>query len=97
MNERAPLRTTDRVGLARHVRLQWEDAQQAWVVLYPKGNVRLNASAGEILKLCTGDKTVSAIVSELQREFPDHDLSKDVYRFLEVACGKGWIETKHPR
>jgi pyrroloquinoline quinone biosynthesis protein D len=32
-------------------RLQWEPAQNAHVLLYPEGMVKLNQSAGEILKL----------------------------------------------
>ena len=40
-----------RPGVARHFRLQWEEAQGAWVLLYPEGMVKLNQSAGEILRL----------------------------------------------
>ena len=31
-------------------RLQWEEAQQRWVLLYPEGMVRLNGPAGEDLR-----------------------------------------------
>ena len=31
--------------LARHYRFQWEPAQQAYVLLYPEGMVKLGASA----------------------------------------------------
>ena len=36
--------------LARLFRMQWEEAQGAYVLLYPEGMVKLNQSAGEILK-----------------------------------------------
>ncbi|HQE41111.1 MAG TPA: pyrroloquinoline quinone biosynthesis peptide chaperone PqqD, partial [Zoogloea sp.] len=36
----------------RLFRFQWEPAQQAHVLLYPEGMVKLNQSAGEILKRC---------------------------------------------
>ncbi|MFX5622761.1 pyrroloquinoline quinone biosynthesis peptide chaperone PqqD, partial [Acinetobacter baumannii] len=35
--------------LHRTLRLQWEEAQQAWVLLYPEGMVTLNDSAAAIL------------------------------------------------
>ena len=35
-------------------RLQWEPAQGCFVLLYPEGMVKLNQSAGEILKRCDG-------------------------------------------
>ena len=34
------------------LRLQWEPAQDCHVLLYPEGMVKLNQSAGEILKRC---------------------------------------------
>ena len=37
-------------------RLQWEEAQQRYVILYPEGLVELNLSAAEILKLCDGTR-----------------------------------------
>ena len=38
--------------LGRGFRLQWEEAQGCHVLLYPEGMVKLNRSAGEILKRC---------------------------------------------
>ena len=45
-------------------RLQWEEAQQSWVLLYPEGMVKLNGSAGEIMKRCTGMATLKEIVDK---------------------------------
>ena len=73
-------------------RFQWEPAQQCHVLLYPEGMVKLNASAGEILALVDGERSVSQISAELQRKFPDAgDLSADVLEFLEVAREQNWI------
>ena len=36
--------------VARGFRLQWEEAQGCHVLLYPEGMVKLNRSAGEILR-----------------------------------------------
>ena len=44
--------------LARHYRFQWEPAQNAFVLLYPEGMVKLGGSAGEILKRVDGNSPV---------------------------------------
>ena len=95
MSRGTHLQPDDRPGLAPHVRLQWEEVQQAWVVLYPKGNVSLNESAGDILRLCTGEKTVAEIIAALQGDYAGEDLTEDIQQFLEIACGKKWIEARH--
>jgi len=46
-------------------RLQWEEAQQKDVILYPEGMVELNQSSAEILKLCDGSRKLEQIVAEL--------------------------------
>ena len=75
--------------------LRWEEPQQAYVLLYPEGIVKLNETAAEILKLCSGDKTVEQMIGELGRRFVGGDeIAEGVYRFLEVARGKGWIRIK---
>ena len=77
-------------------RFQWEEAQGCYVVLYPEGMVKLSASAGEILKRCNGQNSISKIIEDLNEQFPDADLENDVYKFLEVAHANGWIRTKKP-
>lgn len=80
-----------RIHIAPGFRFQWEEAQQTHVLLYPEGMITLNPSAGEILKRCDGSLTAEGIVKELQQQFPDADLSADVYEFLEIAHERGWI------
>ena len=78
--------------IAHHYRFQWEPAQEAHVLLYPEGMVKMNQSAGEILRRCDGVKTVGVIVQDLNQQFPDVDnLKADVHKFLEVAYDHGWI------
>lgn len=80
--------------LARHYRFQWEPAQNAFVLLYPEGMVKLGGSAGEILKRVDGSSPVSAIVADLERAFPGVDLRRDVTEFLAHAREKGWIRVR---
>jgi pyrroloquinoline quinone biosynthesis protein D len=83
---------SQRPRIRRGLRLQWEAAQNAHVLLYPEGMVKLNGSAGEILSRCSGDLTVTQIIVELERAFHRDELSGDVEAFLALALGRGWIE-----
>lgn len=74
-------------------RLQWEPAQEAHVLLYPEGMVKLNRPAGEILSRCDGKRTVGEIVADLERVFGRTDLQQDVASFLALARENGWIRT----
>lgn len=78
--------------VAKAFRLQWEEAQGAHVLLYPEGMVKLNASAGEILRRCNGESSVSEIVADLERAFGRSGLLDDVLAFLKLARERGWIE-----
>jgi pyrroloquinoline quinone biosynthesis protein D len=73
-------------------RLQWEEAQQAHVLLFPEGMVKLNASAGEILRRCDGIRTTAEIIAELETAFATTGLGPDVDAFLEHAVSRGWVE-----
>ena len=53
----------------RGFRLQWEAAQNAYVLLYPEGMIKLNASAGEIMKRCDGQATIAEITADLEQAF----------------------------
>jgi len=80
--------------MARHYRFQWESVQNAYVLLYPEGMIKLGASAGEILKRVDGAASVSAIVADLERTFPGVDLRSDVTEFLAHAREKGWLRVR---
>ena len=84
------LDTTPRVS--KRFRLQWEEAQQAWVLLYPEGMVKLNQSAGEILRRCDGARSVTELVADLEQAFATTGLEADVIAFLELARKQQWVE-----
>ncbi|MEZ5650478.1 MAG: pyrroloquinoline quinone biosynthesis peptide chaperone PqqD [Burkholderiaceae bacterium] len=72
-------------------RLQFEDAQQIWVVLYPEGMVKLNGSAAEILRRCDGAKPLSAVIAELESAFGQANLTDDVCGLVGAALEQGWL------
>ena len=72
-------------------RLQWEPAQDCHVLLYPEGMVKLNPSAGEILKRCDGQRSLADIVTELEAAFSVQGLEPDVQAFVDVAARQRWL------
>jgi pyrroloquinoline quinone biosynthesis protein D len=88
----AVIDTTSRPAVGRGFRLQWEAAQNAHVLLYPEGMIKLNTSAGEILKRCDGATTIADITADLERAFAAVNLSDDVMRFVAMAVEKKWLK-----
>lgn len=88
----ADIALTDSPRVAGHFRLQWEEVQKAWVLLYPEGMVKLNGSAGEIMSRLDGSKTVQAVVAELEQAFDTQGLAPDVLDFLAIAQKQGWVK-----
>jgi pyrroloquinoline quinone biosynthesis protein D len=72
---------------------RWEKSQDAHILLYPEGVIKLNASAAEILKRCTGEFTVVDITAQLTELFVGApDIKGSINKFLEASHAKGWIE-----
>ncbi|MBB3104539.1 pyrroloquinoline quinone biosynthesis peptide chaperone PqqD [Azomonas macrocytogenes] len=80
-------------NLRRGFRFQWEPAQQAHVLLYPEGMIKLNEAAALILELVDGERHVAAIVDTLRTRFDNvPGIREDILEFLEVAHGNHWLE-----
>ncbi len=73
-------------------RMQWEPAQQSYVLLFPEGMVKLSETAAEILKRVDGTSSVDAIVRNLEQAYPGADLRGDVIEFLNTSYARGWIK-----
>ncbi len=79
--------------LSNGYRLQWEPAQDSFVVLYPEGMKVLSGSAGEIVQQCNGEQDVASIIETLEKKFPGaENLSKDVTDFIVGASTEGWLD-----
>jgi pyrroloquinoline quinone biosynthesis protein D len=79
--------------LAPHYVFRWEASQDAYILLYPEGLIKLNPSAGEILKRCNGERRLADIIIELQAAFPgkDAEIAEGAHAFVGVARSKGWL------
>ena len=81
--------TVPRIGAG--FRLQWEPAQDCHVLLYPEGMVKLNGSAGEIMKRCDGVRSVAAIATDIEQAHALNGLQADVLAFVELAAKQRWL------
>ncbi len=73
-------------------RFQFEPAQDAHVLLYPEGMIKLNDSAAAIGGLIDGQRDVAAIIAALDERFPGvPELGADVEQFMEVARAEHWL------
>ena len=83
---------TAKPSIGRGFRLQWEPAQNAHVLLYPEGMVKLNGSAGEILRRCDGERSLAEIIQDLERTYGATELGTEVTAFVSMALEKRWLE-----
>jgi pyrroloquinoline quinone biosynthesis protein D len=81
--------------LPRGVRLTHNEAQGGWVLLAPERVFKADAITVEILKRCTGEATVAAIVDDLAQAFagaPRDRIRGDVVTLLGGLAEKKLLE-----
>jgi pyrroloquinoline quinone biosynthesis protein D len=88
------IETAARPTIAGGFRLQWEQVQQAHVLLYPEGMVKLNQTAAAILTRCDGERTIADIVADLERTYSARGLTADVCAFVALAVERAWVELR---
>jgi coenzyme PQQ biosynthesis protein PqqD len=84
-----------RPRLAPRARLRFDRRDGRWVLLYPETGLVLNPTAAAILRLCTGEHTVDAIVERLAGEYagqPRDAIAGDVTRLLDTLAGRGLVQ-----
>ena len=92
MNDSTRAEPATPLAIAKPFRLQWEPAQNAHVLLYPEGMVKLNQSAAEILKRCDGTRDLPALIADLEHAFNATGIGDEVRAFVEVAQTRGWLD-----
>lgn len=81
-----------KIQLNSKFRLQWEEAQQCHVLLYPEGLIKLSDTATEIITRCQQAISLKALIAELSEKFPDaNGLAQDVMEFIVDAKAQEWI------
>ncbi|KMQ80486.1 Coenzyme PQQ synthesis protein D [Candidatus Burkholderia pumila] len=65
--------------------IRWRAKRASCAIVHPFGSVELSRSTGKILTLSDG-------VRELEARFHASGFAADVYRFIDEARGRGWID-----
>jgi coenzyme PQQ biosynthesis protein PqqD len=84
-----------RPRLAAKARLHYDRHSDKHMLLYPEKGLALNATATEIVKLCTGERTVRQIVIDLTARYDgakNENLEREVFGFLEALATRGLLE-----
>ena len=83
-----------RPRLPRGVRLVHNEAQGGWVLLAPERVFKADAIAVEIVKRCTGEVTLAAIVDDLAKTYtaPRERILTDVTAMLRSLADKRLLE-----
>lgn len=96
---RAPVAAHARPRLSQQVQLRFDRHAQQFMLLYPERGLTLNASAAEIARLCTGEHTLSEIVTRLAEAHPDvapEQLTREVHAFVEALAARALIRFEEP-
>ena len=83
-----------RPRLAAKARLRWDRKDERWMLLYPERGLVLNPTAADVVRLCTGERTVEAIVEELAGKYPSQPreaLEHEVMTFLGRLAERGLV------
>jgi pyrroloquinoline quinone biosynthesis protein D len=84
-----------RPRLARKARLRFDRKDERYMLLYPEKGLVLNDTGAAIIKLCTGDHTVQAIIDTLAATYATErreDLEREVLSFLGAMADRGLLE-----
>jgi pyrroloquinoline quinone biosynthesis protein D len=83
-----------RPRLPRGVRLAHNEAQGGWMLLAPERVFKADAIAAEILKRCTGEATLAAIVDDLAAIYqaPRERILADVSALLQGLAERRLLE-----
>ncbi len=87
--------TGARPRLAPKARLRFDRRTTRYLLLYPERGLALNATAGDVLRLCTGERTVGSIVEQLVEKYATRareDVERDVLTFLRTMADRGLVQ-----
>jgi coenzyme PQQ biosynthesis protein PqqD len=92
----APLSLELKPKLAPKTKLRLDPKSGKYILLYPEKGLLLNPTGAAILKLCTGEQTLSAIVAALVVEFQsDTDkVQAEVVAFIQGLLDRGLVQAE---
>jgi pyrroloquinoline quinone biosynthesis protein D len=98
MSERIEVRADLVPALPRGVRLRFDQARKAWVLLAPERVLMPDPIAVEILKRCDGKRSVALVIDDLAATFAADraQIETDVMAFLQDLADKGMVALGEP-
>ncbi len=92
----AALDPSGKPTLPRGVRLKHDETRGGWVLLAPERLLTLDAVAVEVLKRCTGEAALAAIVDDLASAFnaPRARVAADVEAMLAGLVAKRLVDMR---
>jgi len=86
--------SSTRPRLASKARLRFDRKSTRYMLLYPEKGLVLNPTGADILKLCTGEHTVAAIVQQLAEKYSKDapDVEPEVVAFLRAMADRGVLQ-----
>lgn len=80
--------------LAPKAKLRLDPKTGKYILLYPEKGLLLNPTGAAILKLCTGEHSLEAIISRLSEEFQSdaQRLGPEVLTFVQGLLDRGLLQ-----
>ncbi len=74
---------------------RWGGTEDARVILFPEGAIKLQGTGRQVLERCDGQRSFAQIIAELQAQFGEADPAKirtDISQFLEQLRHKRIVD-----
>jgi pyrroloquinoline quinone biosynthesis protein D len=74
---------------------RWGGTEEARVILFPEGAIKLQGPGRQVLEQCDGQRTFGDIITELQKQFTTADperIRSDISQFLEQLQRKRIVD-----
>jgi pyrroloquinoline quinone biosynthesis protein D len=80
--------------LAPKTKLRLDPKTGKYILLYPEKGLLLNPTGAAILKLCTGERTLTAIIAALVVEFQSdtENVQAEVLTFVQGLLDRGLVQ-----
>ena len=91
-----PLSLELKPKLAPKTKLRLDPKTGKYILLYPEKGLLLNPTGAAILKLCTGEQTLSAIIATLVVEFQSDTerVQAEVVTFVQGLLDRGLVQAE---
>ena len=89
------IEAASRPRLASKARLRYDRQNDRYLLLYPERGLALNGTAVDVVRLCTGEHTVTGIVEQLTAKYtnqPREVVAREVLSFLATLADRGLVQ-----